>query len=231
MEETPPHAIALWRELAGDPAVLAPGSRATVRNSRGLCPDGWTGVLRLGDAVAVEVAEASDRAVDMLLSLDDPTDLEAVRVELRPGRILGPGVLHHVPAGTGPPPPVHELQRVEADDLTHWIAELPPDDVGEAGADELDPAWVVEVDGRRAGIAGWTPWPCETAHLGIVVDPSHRGRGIGTSLARGVTAAALDAGLQPQWRAAAYNPASIATARSAGYVETGRQLSVADLAV
>ena len=116
MTRVPDGALRPWRTLGGDPTLFAPGSRRVVRGSRGYCPPGWVGIVR-----------------------------------------------------------------------------LPPS------------------------------WP---AHVGILVAPDQRGRGVGRALAAAATARALDLGRVPQWRAATDNPASRVIARAVGYVEVGRQLSV-----
>lgn len=227
MDEVPRSARRLWRHLAGDERALRPGSRTVVRGSRGLCPVGWTGVLRLGDAVVVEAGAAAGDVLDVLLDLGDPTDRDAVLAALAVEDVLGPGVLHHLPdADRVPPPAATEVVEVGAGALRPWLETVPGADVAESSVGDLDRAWVVEVDGRPAGACGWVPWPCAVAHLGVLVDPAHRGRGVGTVVAAAATRAALAAGRHPQWRAATDNPASLRIAHAIGFVAIGRQLGL-----
>lgn len=227
----PPQVLATWRRAAnaGD-SVLHPGTRMVVAGARGLCPPGWTGILRLADAVVIERGDAGDDVIDALLGLDDPTDRDAVLALVEAEMTLGPGVLHHCPprealgdACAGGPT---ALPVANPETLRPWLAGLPPEDVSESSADDLDRAFVIRVDDEPAALAGWQLWPDDVAHLGVLVAPTHRGRGLGVAVGAVATLAALEEGLAPQWRAAEDNTASIRAALRLGYVETGRQLSL-----
>lgn len=226
----PSEAVALWRELAGDEGALAPGAVTVVRGSRGLCPDGWCGVLRLGDAIVVEAGEASDEAVERLLGLSDPTDATQVVSALRPVRTLGPGELAYLPTAAALEPPHAApagvaIREARVASIAQWLEALPADDVEESAVAEMDAALVAERDGEPLGTAGHVRWPTDVAHIGLVVAPSARGQGLGVALGAAATRRALRLGLTPQWRAATDNAASRAAARRIGYAEVGRQFS------
>ena len=89
----PDEARRSWRILAGDGTALRPGTTTVVRGSRGICPSGWIGVVRLGDATLIEAGDADDATIDVLLSLEDPSEPAEVSGVLRLGRTLGPGEL------------------------------------------------------------------------------------------------------------------------------------------
>ncbi len=75
------------------------------------------------------------------------------------------------------------------------------------------------------GAAGHLGWPAAIGHLGVLVPPLMRGRGVGAGLGAAATRRALDQGLTPQWRAARTNAGSRQVARRIGYREMGRQFS------
>jgi GNAT superfamily N-acetyltransferase len=228
----PRAALALWRELTGDPVAFVPGSRAAVRGSRGICRPGWVGAVRLGDAFAVEIGAARDEPAAALLACQDPTDPDEVVVALQPTETLGPGVLAYLPepstepdgAIAMPSDVTISLERVAV--VRGWLDSLPPDDVQESGLAELDEVLVARSRGRPVAAAGHHVWPTGVAHLGVVADPVDRGRGFGVAVARAAVQRAQASGLTPQWRAAETNAASRAVARRLGFVEVGRQFSV-----
>lgn len=203
---SPPTAsLRLWRELAGDPTVLAPGSRRTVRGSRGLCPQGWTGIVQLGDAVVIEIGDAGDAAISALMELEDPTHLESVGPLVR-GKTLGPAHLAYVPDGSARSP--DRQKHVEVADpveLSRWLDAQSDEDLEESDAAELEAPLVLRRDGRIVGVAGWTRWPTAVAHIGVLVEqgPPWRGgrdrsrpgsRGCGSS--RGTVPAVASGGFE-----------------------------------
>ena len=219
--------VRLWRELAGDPGAFVSGSRRVVRDSRGFCPPGWTGVVRLGDAVVVEAGRADAAAVDALIRLPDPTDLRAARPFLR-GDALGPASLAYLPDDGSPRrmPGDRDVEVAAPDDVSDWLATQPRGDVADSSAADLEEPLALRRDGAIVGVAGWVQWPASVAHLGVLVDVTCRGTGAGTVLASAAVHRAVGAGLAPQWRSLVSNTASRAVAQRIGLVEVGRQLSL-----
>lgn len=225
----PAAALRLWRRLADDPRALEPGTRRVVADTTGFCPPGWVGVVRLGDAYVVDPGAADPDAVRALLEVDDPADPEQVRRVCDVGETLGPAELGYLPDGWTRPPlpsdPQITLEEREVATLQSWLATLPEEDVAESSVVDMARVVVALVDDEVAGAVGHLAWPERVAHVGIVVAPAFRGRGIGRRLALAASVRAREAGLAPQWRAASDNAASRGLAAAAGYVEVGRQFS------
>lgn len=225
--EPPPVARRLWRELGGAPHALAPSTRTVVRGSRGICPPGWVGIVRLGSAFLVEAGDADEETLARVLELDDPSDPEQVTSSLQPSRTLGPGQLAYLPPRADVPVPEDggDLEEVDVAVVRDWLGSLPEHDVAESSIDDMERVLVLWREGRILGAAGHLEWPADIAHIGIVIDPDRRERGNATTLGAAATRRALAAGRHPQWRAAARNEASRATALRIGYREFGRQFS------
>jgi GNAT superfamily N-acetyltransferase len=233
----PERALALWRDLTGDPETGTPGTRKVVRGSRGLGPEGWTAVLRLGNSWVIETGEADASTLAALLDLDDPADPEQVDAVVPIGESIGPAELAYLPEGSRP-----EIDAAEARAGSHgvvdldvtivevarralatWLDTLPPEDVAESSVNGMDRVLVADVAGQHVAAAGHRTWPEGVAHVGLLVAPTARGRGLGHLLGAAATERALVHGLVPQWRATTTNRASRAIASRIGYVEFGRQ--------
>jgi GNAT superfamily N-acetyltransferase len=217
----------LWCTLAGEEDALRPATTTVVRGSRGIAPPGWTGVVRLGDAWLIEAGDADDEALALLRGMDDPSDPGQVTDALRPARTLGPGELAYLPAGDRVADLDHDarVQEVPTTSLRGWLDSLPVDDVDESSVEEMDEVLVLRRGEDLLGAAGHLRWPAEIGHVGVLVAPGARGAGVGACLGAAATRRALDRGLTPQWRAAAWNAASRRIARRIGYREMGRQFS------
>lgn len=221
----------LWRTLAGDPAALEPGTVTEVRGSRGIAPAGWAGVVRLGDAFVIEAGEADAEALEVLRRLDDPSDPAEVVVVLRPARTLGPGEVFYLPVGGDVDGEVAtievggEVEEVPVTSIADWLALLPAEDVEESSLHEMEDVLVLRRDGQVLGAAGHLDWPSNIGHLGVLVAPRARGKGVGSALGAAATRRVLDLGRHPQWRAATHNEASKTVAGRIGYEQMGRQFS------
>jgi GNAT superfamily N-acetyltransferase len=106
----------------------------------------------------------------------------------------------------------------------------PPDDVNEVGLSDLENRYTVihEVDGRRVPLAcgAYAEWEGLLAHLGVLVDPEWRRRGLGSLAASIAAHEALAAGLTLQWRSDVSNTGALALARKLGLSAGGIQTSV-----
>ncbi|WP_258802930.1 GNAT family N-acetyltransferase [Pseudarthrobacter sp. NS4] len=106
----------------------------------------------------------------------------------------------------------------------------PPDDVNEVGLSDLENRYTIvkELNGRRVPLAcgAYTEWEGLLAHLGVLVDPEWRRRGLGSLAASIAAHEALAAGLTLQWRTDVSNTGSLALARKLGLSTGGIQTSV-----
>jgi len=85
---------------------------------------------------------------------------------------------------------------------------------------------VLDAGGWPAAICGWTRWPHDVAHIGVLTARSSRFSGYALAASNRAMSAATAGHLLVQWRAAASNDASIRLARALGLTEVGSQLSV-----
>lgn len=145
--------------------------------------------------------------------------------------VVGPALIAYADAGTLRPPPAHaEVRRLEEADrpaLDALRAALTPVE-WEHGGSGLDagPVFGVFADGALAAVSGWEPCGTRIAHLAVATHPAHRGRGLGAAAVAHAAAAALEAGLVPQYRALASNTPSLRIAARLGFVAWARSLAV-----
>jgi len=122
-----------------------------------------------------------------------------------------------VPAQTRP------LTAADAEAFSQFAALAPAQDMDEAYV-ELD-HWLVMgtfADGRLVAAASMYPWRgTKFADLGVITLPDYRGRGLARRTVRAISARALAAGYEPQYRCQLGNTPSAALARSAGFVQFG----------
>ena len=97
----------------------------------------------------------------------------------------------------------------------------PPDDVNEVGLSDLEHRYTImrDDDGRKVPVAcgAYTEWEGILAHMGVLVDPDWRRRGLGSLAASIAAHEALAAGLTLQWRSDVSNKGALAIARSLGF--------------
>jgi GNAT superfamily N-acetyltransferase len=109
-------------------------------------------------------------------------------------------------------------------------AACPPDDVNEVGLSDLEHRFTILhlEDGRRTPVAcgAYTEWEGILAHMGVLVAPEWRRRGLGSLVASIAAHEALTSGLTLQWRSDVSNKGSLAIARSLGFAAGGIQTSV-----
>ncbi|MFF5225796.1 GNAT family N-acetyltransferase [Dactylosporangium sp. NPDC000521] len=226
----------VWAALAGAPVTFASsGLDVAVSASSSLCPPGWVGVVALGGAA---VATAPDDGAAGLvrralggLPVSALTDPVAVSGRLPVGAVLGPATLAFCDAarfrGAGAGAGAGAVAAVGAadDGVRGLLARVPAADAGEAGLDEITSlAFVVRAGPDVVAAAGYRVWEGAVAHVSVLTAPAERGRGLARLAAGAAVAAALEAGLLPQWRARP--EASRRVARALGFVELGSQLSI-----
>ncbi|QLQ35427.1 GNAT family N-acetyltransferase [Micromonospora robiginosa] len=227
-------ARAAWLGLAGTPMAFPAAGGVEVAASAGslLCPPGWVGIMRLGDAAVVTVP--SDGLVGTVrealrrLPVAELTDAGRLRALLPVAGVLGPASLAYVDENRFRPATSDEVGVVpgEAADLTALLASVPADDADECGlADVTSRAFVVRHGDQVVAAAGYRRWPGRVAHLCVLTRADRRGRGLACAVASAAVADALTNGLLPQWRARP--EPSRRVARALGFRQLGAQLSLA----
>ncbi|MBM2623118.1 GNAT family N-acetyltransferase [Actinoplanes sp. LDG1-06] len=215
----------LWAELAGAPVGFVEGE-ADVAVSPGsrLCPPGWAGIVTLGGAT---IATAPDEESAGLLrpALKESAELAVLWERLPIADVLGPATLAYCDATGFRPVPGAAAGVIEAAGLEALRGRVSAEDDGEGGLGEISSrAFGVREKGLVLAAAGYEVWPHGTAHLSVLTDPEHRGRGLARRAASAAVGEALEAGLLPQWRARP--EASRRVARALGFRELGVQVSV-----
>ncbi|WP_306368199.1 GNAT family N-acetyltransferase [Nocardiopsis sp. CC223A] len=242
MRDLAERAMERWAAVAGPhgtPIPLTPPLTVAAVEGSGLCPNGWCGIVRLGEATLATAPGTGDadalRAALATLAPKDRTDPGAVdRALERTGalavaEVLGPASLAYVDAAALREADDEDVPVVTIDPGDARLAALlhraGPEDAGESGLADMDaPVSAVEEDGRVVAAAGYARLSADTAHLGVLTDPERRDRGLARFVASAATARALGESLLPQWRARP--PRSRAVAAGLGHRALGAQLSV-----
>jgi len=222
-----------WRAYVGDPAAFRSSGVHLVVRSDGV--DGSVSVVALGDRVLVSLPAGASRGMREAFlelvpqaALTEPKTLTGLLGPLR--RALGPAVLSFLvePADARLPDATGVYVMNGGDRRLDELAARS----GEADAAESDirhwPGAVSAVmdDSAVVAAAGIEVWSPAVAHIGVLVDPAHRGRGLGRRVAGAAVAQALAQGMAVQWRARADLTASRAVARALGFSEHGAQVTV-----
>ncbi|MDP3890749.1 GNAT family N-acetyltransferase [Nocardioides sp.] len=101
------------------------------------------------------------------------------------------------------------------------------DEWDESGLAGMTHRWaVLAQDGEPAALAGYERWGADLAQMGVVADPSERGRGHASAAVLAALTAATDEGLVAQWRCRVGNTASERLATRLGFTRVGFQVAV-----
>jgi RimJ/RimL family protein N-acetyltransferase len=226
-EATVRRARALWEELAGGRFPERGGVRVVETTTSRLCPPGWAGIVTLDGAVLATAPTAGQAAL-LTAALPDGVGSLPVRQSLGPAELayLAPADFQKY-GDERPEDPERPAPGVEwggPAELAELTAAVDPAEAAESGLDGLPRAAVLRAGGRVVAAAGYARWPAATAHLCVLTDAAHRGRGHATRVAAVATADALAGGLLPQWRAQVR--ASQRVADKLGYRVLGVQRSL-----
>jgi hypothetical protein len=210
----------VWIELAGAPVAFPAAGLAVVTSGESLlCPPGWAGIVVLGPSGIATVP--GDDLIPALADL--PADLHRLPARFAPAPTLGPATLSYLDRRDFRPAATAAVE--ENADIAQLVADVGPDDAGEAGLDEItSPVFVLREGAEVVAAAGYRRWPGEAAHLSVLTGTRHRNRGLAGLVASAATAHALDHGLLPQWRARPLPSRRVA--HRLGFRELGAQLSV-----
>ena len=168
--------------------------------------------LALTDGQHVDSEEIAARLKRSGVSLNDPDHLFYLSVRDQATlRDESPGA------------ETRQLSAADRSFFEDFTDEAPEDDLDDAFV-ELD-HWLVVgtfIDDKLVCVASMYPWgDTELADLGVITLPEFRGRGLGRTTVRAMSAEALRRGYEPQYRCQLDNAASAALARSAGFTHFG----------
>lgn len=169
--------------------------------------------FELSDGECIDRVDLSDRLERAGVTLNDPDYLFYVTLNEQVA-------LRDEPRGGG----TRELTNDDIAAFAAFVAETPDDDLDEAFV-ELE-HWLVFgafENGKLVSVASMYPWGgTQLADLGVITLPGFRGRGLGRTTVRAISAAALARGYEPQYRCQLDNADSVSLARSAGFALFGQ---------
>ena len=219
---------AMWATLAGADQFPEAGMRVVCSPSSEICPKGWAGIVAIHEGVLATVpSESHVEALTRVMRDVEPTGDWSVVFATAP-ETRGPANLAYTDGLTTPRPGgAGEVELLAPADsaVRAFVARVPVTDREEANVEaSTSPLACVRDGGAVVAAAGYRVWLDDVAHLSVLVDPAHRGRGVATLVAYAAVERACARGLVAQWRARP--PASRAVARKLGFVEVGQQISV-----
>lgn len=223
----------VWLKMAGVSMDFPVGGGVEVAVSARsrLCPPGWVGIVGLGDAAVVTVPTGRWAGIVRTVLHELPvgvlTDADRLRAVLPIAEVLGPASLAYLDECDFQPAGLDSVDVVPGEhaDLAGLLASVATDDADECGlADITSDAFVVRRGNRVVAAAGYRRWPGLVAHLCVLTEPNHRGRGLAPAVASAAVADALADRLLPQWRARPYPSRQVALAL--GFRQLGAQLSI-----
>jgi N-acetylglutamate synthase-like GNAT family acetyltransferase len=120
--------------------------------------------------------------------------------------------------------PVRTATNDEVDRLLESCSRLEAD---ESGLKVMQDRFVIsDSTGKPIAIAGYDIWNETIAHIGVLVEPSQRGQGLGLRVAKSAAHSARTMNLVLQWRARTDNTPSNHLATRLGFVKMGQQLAL-----
>lgn len=226
----------MWCTLSRTPVKFPTRgeTRVVVSPESMLCPPEWVGIVTLDGAAIATVPTprlaAPVRAVLAGSTAGTLPDLGRLRTALRVDGVLGPATLAYLDAGDFIPAADGAVDRLPGGAATTvaldaLLAAADPAEADESGLTGItSDAFVVREGPTVLAAAGYRLWPGSVAHLLVLTALGYRGRGLAQRVSSAAAAAALTAGLLPQWRARP--TASRRVAAALGFREYGAQVSV-----
>lgn len=224
---------AMWRELTTARLGFFDNDlvyRST--DSHRAAPEGWVAIVRLEWQVVVAGPSDQLDRIDSNTRQSFPSQLlsvEHLAEFVCPRHTLGPARLYYG-ASKGASPSTATDGPLDVDDsrVRAVLADATDDERGESAIEDATSGvfLALTADGAPGAVAGWRVWPHEVAHISVLCARTHRGTGVGFAAAHRAVAAAVAAGLLPQWRVREDNHPSIALAERLGLRHLGDQLSI-----
>ncbi|MBO0800137.1 MAG: GNAT family N-acetyltransferase, partial [Blastocatellia bacterium] len=144
-------------------------------------------------------------------------------------KILGPAEVCYADEASFRTEPNHNGRALLAKDYDAYralVESLDPKEVEESGVRFPDSrcqfpdafsAFGVFSDDILCSVASYEVWEPSIAHIHIITHPNYRRRGYARAAVQALAAEALDRGLILQWRAVAWNEASLSLAHALGF--------------
>jgi GNAT superfamily N-acetyltransferase len=226
---------AAWAAFFGlSPSVFTrPGVQVVAHRQLAGYEGAW--LFRHRDSLCVSVpaelleatrAAARDRTLESLFDDDGIRALWGGRVQ----RIVGPAYQGHVDSSLFRPAPHPGTRALAPSDrmALRRLADACEGDEWEHGAIDPDEPHVFGcfANDQLVAAARYRPLWEETAHIGVVTHPAHRGQGRGRAVVSAATAAALEAGLVVLYQTLLANAPSVALVSRLGYRQYASHLAV-----
>ena len=218
-----------WASLFNVPRVdLWRGVTTSPHRALGDYP-GWFVAWR-NDGLHVSMPAGSHTDVvealtaESLGRLQDPAHWQAF-ADHQGLRVIGPGIHHYLDHDPGPSPAVVEIPVVETGLLRSTVTD---DEWQEAGLDDDDitVAFGAYVDGELVAVSTLADFAGEPRHIGVLVSPDARGRGLVDEVGRSAASYAIRNHRLARWRARPDNRGSSGAARRLGFDPWCTQLAI-----
>lgn len=143
---------------------------------------------------------------------------EALRPLLPPGaKLVGPARIAYLHRALGAPDGVERLESASDSRLGRLRERVTVEDWQHANLEGHEPLFACLVDGEIAAASDFERLAERVAHIGVLTDPRHRGRGLGRVVVQAAAAHALALGLLPQYQTLASNVPALRIAESLGF--------------
>jgi GNAT superfamily N-acetyltransferase len=179
------------------------------------------------------VVAAPESLYERLLGVPDPRALvtsECLSALLPPGaRLVGPARIAYLHEAIAAPAGVERLTSPSDPRLGALRARVTAEEWRHANLEAAEPPLFARpVGAALAAAAGFERLGARVAHIGVLSDPSQRGRHLGRAVVQAAAAHALELGLLPQYQTLAANAPALRIAQSLGFEPFAVTLSARD---
>jgi GNAT superfamily N-acetyltransferase len=211
-----PSVAAFWAERLGCPvsAFEQPGLTLVPHPLRDR-----VFVLASGAAVVVAAAEALHARLRAATEAHALVTPEVLRPLMPSGaRLIGPARIAYLHGALSAPDGITRLGSASDPRLRTLREHATSEEWEHANLEAAEPPLFACPAGEEiAAASGFERLATRVAHLGVVTDPRHRGRGLGRAAVQAAAVHALELGLLPQYQTLASNAAALRIAESLGF--------------
>ncbi|HUW78524.1 MAG TPA: GNAT family N-acetyltransferase [Candidatus Nanopelagicaceae bacterium] len=188
----------------------------------------WVVIL---DLEGSQVVLAPPYAIPLLspLGSKELLDLDSLVLALSDfsPRPYGKGRLLYAEIETRAPNSNQSIRITSGEQIDRFLLKCSEAEVEESGIGKTETRFgEFDANGDLVALAGYETWNGSVAHLGVLVDPLLRSRGIGQRVASAATSDAYSKGLIPQWLVKIENNPSFQLAARLGFNQVGCQLAL-----